>query len=193
MILLPKNYWEIKKTKNKGQGIFATQEIPKDTIIGDYLGKIIHPEEAIIDEKNIYLMYYDDHAVITPNMKKPSIHLLNNSCMPNSWLYIYKGHTLVFSIKKIKKDEEVTIPYLLPPINKFCKPCPHICKCERKNCTGTMHLSKEKYRKWRNLTDKQSLETKKEKVTFGKNLKKLDEYPKSIPESYIKNVLLILN
>lgn len=191
MILLPNKYWEVKKTKNKGQGIFALQEISKGTIIGDYLGKIIHPLNAIIDEKNIYLMYYSDEAVILPDLKITGAHLINNSCTPNSWLYIYKGHTLAFVLRNIVPGEEITIPYLLPPIDNYCNPCLHICNCGSKKCIKTMHMTKEKYNKWRKITKKQSNETKNEKVIYGKKLKKLSEYPESIPNSYIKKIISI--
>lgn len=188
MILLPIDYWEIRETKRKGRGVFAKKNISKGTVIGDYIGKVMRPEEAIVDEENFYLMYYHDRAVISPSLKKPGVHLLNHSCRPNCFLYIYKGHTFAFALRKIPAGEELTIPYLLPPINKFCNPCPHVCHCGNLNCTKTMHLSIDQYRKWRKLNFKQSKETKKERVRFGKDLPPLPEYPKKIPEKYIKEV-----
>ncbi len=186
MILLPDEFWEIKSTKNKGRGIFARKNISEGTVIGDYVGKIMRPEEAIVDENNLYLMYYHDRAVVSPDLENPGVHLLNNSCDPNSWIYIYKGHTLAFARRKIAKGEELTIPYLLPPVNQFCNPCLHVCRCGNLNCTGTMHTSKEKYDKWRKLTDKQSMETKRERIRYGKELKILSDYPKLISQSYIE-------
>lgn len=192
MILLDESSWEVKEIKNKGKGIFAKKSITKGTIIGDYLGKIIRPEEAIVDESNFYLMYYSDRAVITPDLKTNGVHLLNNSCEPNSWLYIYKGHTLAFALRDIKKGEEITIPYLLSPQTEHCNPCPHICLCGELNCSGTMHMGVEKYKKWRSITDKQSRETRREKIVYGKELKKLSSYPK-IKNDYIKEVSSLLS
>ena len=188
MILLPDEYWEIKKTKNKGRGVFAKKNISKGTVIGDYVGKVLRPEEAVVDEEQIYLMYYHDRAVISPDLEKPGIHLLNHSCKPNCWFYIYKGHTLAFAFRKILKGEELTIPYLLPPIDKFCNPCPHVCNCKNVNCTRTMHLSKEKYDLWRKITEKQARQTKKKRVSFGKELPVLSSYPKRVRKSYIDEV-----
>ncbi len=189
MILLSNEFWEIKNTKNKGRGVFACKEILKGTIIGDYIGKVMRPEEAIVDEENIYLMFYSDRVVISPDLKKTGAHLLNNSCNPNCWLYVYKGHTLAFARRNIKNGEELTIPYLLPPINdKFCNPCFHICKCADKNCLGTMHMQKVEYRRWRKITNKQAKETKKEKIKYGEELKELTDYPKRIQDSYIKEI-----
>jgi len=188
MILLPNDYWEIKETLKKGRGIFAKKTIAKGTVIGDYIGKVIHPEDAIIDEENFYLMYYHDHAAIAPDVEKPGVHLLNHSCVPNAWLYVYKGHTLAFAIQDISKNEELTIPYLLSPKDEFCNPCVHICKCGNLQCTGTMHLSKDKYKAWRTFNDKWAAKTKRERISFGKDLRLLDIYPKTVPPEYINGI-----
>lgn len=191
MMLFSDRYWEITETKNKGKGLFVKGNVLQGVVIGDYIGKVIRPEDAVVDEENFYLIYYHNRAVISPDLDKPGVHVLNHSCKPNCWLYIYKGHTLVFSMRKIKRGEELTIPYLLPPIDKFCNPCPHVCKCSNKECTGTMHLSKEKYKAWRELTERQSKETKRERIKYGENLRILLIYPK-IPQSYINSIKEIL-
>ena len=193
MILLSDEYWEIKNTKSKGRGVFAKKDISKGTVIGDYIGEVMRPEEAMIDEENFYLMYYHDHAVISPDLEKPGVHILNHSCVPNCWLYIYKGHTLAFALEKISKVEEITIPYLLSPKDSFCNPCLHICKCGNVECSGTMHLSKERYDKWREFNEKWAKKTKRERISFGKELPQLSSYPKRIPEDYIKEVKKIFS
>ena len=188
MILLPNDSWEIKKIKNKGKGVFTKKRVLKGSLIGDYLGKILRPQEALIDESNFYLMYYHDGAVISPDLKKEGIHLLNNSCQPNCFLYIYKGHSLVFALRNILKGEELTIRYLLPPIDRFCDPCPHVCKCGSALCVGNMHMPQVQFNLWRNLTERQAKETKREKVFIGKDLKPLSNYPKKIPSDYINEI-----
>ncbi len=190
-MLFSDRYWEIAETKNKGRGLFVKGNVLQGVVIGDYIGKVIRPEDAVVDEENFYLIYYHNRAVISPDLDKPGVHVLNHSCKPNCWLYIYKGHTLVFSMRKIKRGEELTIPYLLPPIDKFCNPCPHVCKCSNKECTGTMHLSKDKYKAWRGLTERQSKETKRERIKYGESLRILLIYPK-IPQSYINSIKEIL-
>lgn len=191
MILLGADYWEIKITKKKGRGLFAKKDIAKGTIIGDYIGKVIHPQDAVVDEENFYLMYYHDNAAIAPDLNKPGVHLLNHSCVPNAWLYIYKGHTLAFALKKIVKGEELTIPYLLSPIDEFCKPCLHICKCGNLECNGTMHLSKDQYEGWQKFNQKWANTTKRERIRYGKNLPLLTSYPKKISKDYINSLNLL--
>lgn len=180
MILLPDTYWEIKKVKGRGKGIFAKNKIRPGTIIGDYLGKVIKTSEYNLkkDKLGLHLMYYSDKACIYPNLKKPGSHLLNHSCTPNCWIYIHRGHTLFFALKSIEPGEELTISYLLSPKDETCKPCTHDCRCGSKLCTGTMHLTQDKYEKWQKFQNLKKKKTKTPKPVFGKNLPKLAVYPK---------------
>jgi len=191
MFLLKDTYWKIKKTKEKGYGVFSKKEIKAGTVIGDYLGKIINIAEYDLnnDKKGLYLMYFTDQASIYPDLTKPGPHLLNHSCKPNCWIYTYHGHTLFFALRKIKPGEELTISYLLSPKDETCKPCLHDCKCKSKFCTGTMHLAKDKYKRWQKF---QNIEKKKTKIlefVFGNNLLRLISYPRVIPINPIYQTL----
>lgn len=189
MFLIPKSYWEIRETKSKGRGVFAKKPISKATVIGDYTGKLIHIKDIDFEgeKKNLYLMNYSDKIGIYPDLRKSGVHLINHSCSPNCWIYKYKEHTLVFALKKIQKDEELTISYLLPP-KMSCNNCTHTCFCGGKNCTGSMHLTEEKYRKWRNFQEKQKGKVNKISIKRGK-LKPLSYYPMSVPKSYITKII----
>src|SRR5579871_5079449 len=125
MFLLSPDYWEIKKTKNKGKGVFAKKNIIAGTIIGDYLGKIIRKddEEKYEDKYGFYAMYYHGRATIFPEVKQPGIHLINHSCMPNCYMYTYQGHTLYFALRRIFAGEELTVSYLVSPLDDDCSPC----------------------------------------------------------------------
>jgi SET domain-containing protein len=188
MILLKDDTWEVRNTKRKGRGIFTKKRIMKGTVIGDYLGKVIHPRDAVVDEENLYLMYYHDKAAIVPDLNKSGIHLLNHSCVPNAFLYTHMGHTLAFALRQIEKNEELTIPYLLSPQDEFCNPCLHICECGNLQCTGTMHLSKNTFEKWRVFNNKWAKKTKRKRISYEKELAMLDIYPKAIPTDYIDGV-----
>ncbi len=187
MFLLPENYWEVKKTKKKGKGVFAKKDIEAGLVIGDYLGKIIKPAEEDIYDKDekFYSMYYSNYATVFPDLKKPGIHLLNHSCTPNCWMYTLKGHTLYFSLRRIFAGEELTISYLLSPLDKYCKPCKHLCKCNSLMCRDTMHLSEKKYVIWNKFHDAQEKATKKERISSGKELTKLSSYPAVIPDEEV--------
>ena len=186
MFLISAGSWQIKKTKEKGLGIFAKKEITAGTVIGDYLGKVLETAKYDLDDdkKGLFLMYFSDEASIYPNLKKPGVHLLNHSCSPNCWIYIHQGHTLFFALRKIRPGEELTISYLLCP-KSGCNPCTHVCKCGSKLCTGTMHLPEDKYKKWQKFQNQEKGETKIPKVALGRNLPKLASYPSVIPDNPI--------
>lgn len=191
MFLLKTDYWEVKKTKEKGSGVFAKKKIKAGTIIGDYLGKVIETAKYDLDKDKdgLYLMYFTDEASIYPNLKTPGTHLLNHSCAPNCWIYTYRGHTLFFALRGIDPGEELTISYLLSPNEGACSPCTHICRCDSKYCTGTMHLPKDKFENWQKFQEEEKKKTKKAKFSFGKTLPKLTSYPKKIPKNPIYKVI----
>ncbi len=191
MFLLPRSYWEVRKTKNKGRGVFSKKDINPGIVIGDYIGKVIRPKEEDNYEKKygFYSMYYHNNASIFPDPKTEGIHLLNHSCAPNCWMYTYKGHTLFFSIRKIFKGEELTISYLLGPQDKDCNPCTDQCKCESINCTQTMHMPEKRYKAWVDYDEKRMKQTKMQPVKLNVVLPPLQEYPKTLPDSSIYTLI----
>lgn len=182
MFLLSSDYWHIQKTKEKGRGVFARKKIAAGTIIGDYLGKVIKTSTYDLskDTKGLYLMYLTDQASIYPNLKKPDIHLFNHACVPNCWMYIYRGHTLFFSLRDIEAGEELTISYLLSPKDETCDLCTHVCRCSSISCSGTMHLTKQQYEKWQRFLGLEKKKTKCVRFVYGKILPKLSVYPTRI-------------
>lgn len=186
MFLLPDVYWQICQTNEKGRGVFAKQYIFSGTVIGDYLGKVISLADYSLDlEQGMYLMAFGSTSFIYPDMSEPGIYLVNHSCRPNAWIYIYKGHTLFFALRDITPGEEITILYLLSPKDETCDPCIHICKCGGKQCRGTMHLSQKAYRRWRKFIDEEKNTTKMAPYRIGAKLPKLLQYPKKIPNNPI--------
>lgn len=181
MFLIPEEYWQVKKTEDRGYGVYSKQIIKKGTVIGDYLGKVVKISEYDLDQDKagLYLMYLDDRAAVYPDLKKPGIHLFNHSCSPNCWITNHNGHVLFFALRDINPGEELTISYLLAPKDKTCNPCTHECRCGNLNCSGSMHLSKTRFNWWQKY-QKEHVKSFNLKYKFNVNLKKLSEYPSSI-------------
>lgn len=193
MFLLSKDYWRIKYTKEKGRGVFAKKGIQTGTVVGDYLGKVIHIADydpAI--EKGMYLMYFTDQAFIYPDLTKPGIYLLNHSCIPNCWMHIYHGHTLFFTLRNIEVGEELTISYLLSPKDDTCNPCEHMCKCGSVMCSGTMHLTQKKYVRWQHYLAEEKKTEKTSSYVIGSDLPRLSSYPKKIPINRIYAAIMAM-
>lgn len=187
MFLLSQDYWEIRKTSKKGRGIFAKKDIPAGTVIGDYIGKVLRPDEEDEYEKKglFYLMYYHDTASIFPDVKKPGIHLLNHACTPNTWMYTYRGHCLYFALRHIFAGEELTVDYLVSPLDEDCKPCTHFCHCSSVICSNTMHLTEKRYDEWNEFLEKEEARTKRQRIRYGKTLPLLKDYPTMLPDADI--------
>lgn len=187
MILLPDNTWEIRTTEKKGRGFFTTKDIEAGTIIGDYLGEAIRieDEEKYDTGKDFYLMYYHEKASLHPDLTTIDIHLINHSCSPNAWMYTYRGHVVFFALRHIFKGEELTIDYLLDPLDDTCSPCTHQCNCGSVICTGIMHLTKKRFDAWNVFYDNEVAKTKRERIQFGEYLKPLSSYPENIPDEPI--------
>ena len=155
MFLIDSSYYKIKKTKNKGKGVFAKKGIKAKTILGEYTGEKVEIEKYDLekDKEGLYLMFLDDKYAIYPDLESEDIHLINHSCEPNCWILNNKGKVYFFTLRDIKRGEELTISYLLPPKDKTCNPCTHDCYCGSINCTGTMHQSEENFKKWQKFQD----------------------------------------
>lgn len=185
MFLLDDSYWQLKDAGDKDRGIFAKKDFMSGTVIGDYLGKIIRvkDEDRYSKGQHFYLMFYNKQASIYADPKTPGIHFINHACTPNTWMYTYRGHTLYFAIRHIFAGEEITVQYLLPPLDDDCDPCTHYCECRSIICSGTMHLTEKKRDIWNEFEDKESQKTQRERISFGRQLPQLSEYPKNIPDN----------
>lgn len=192
MFLIPDTYWEMGDSKEKGRGIFCKKSIVAGTVISDYLGKIIDTAQYDLasDKRGLYLMYFSDERSIYPDLTLVGPHLFNHSCRPNCWIKIYRGHTLFFALRAIKKGEELTISYLLDPDSSACSPCTHICKCHSINCSGTMHLTEKKYVLWHNYLQMHTTKERRSRSVVGENLLPLSSYPSTIPYESIYTQML---
>ncbi len=192
MFLLSHAYWRVRQTKKKGRGVFAGRHISSGTVIGDYLGRVLSIADYDPDlEQGMYLMAFGDSMFIYPDMTEPGIYLINHSCRPNSWMYIYRGHTLFFALRDIFPGEEITISYLLSPQDESCmNECAHSCSCGSEFCHGSMHMSPASYRLWQAHCLGEKRKTRMAPYSVGAHLPKLSAYPSSIPTDPIYTIIM---
>tara|TARA_Y100000816_G_scaffold207122_1_gene153032 strand:+ start:3936 stop:4451 length:516 start_codon:yes stop_codon:yes gene_type:complete len=142
-----KTIWKLKKSKVHGTGVFATKDISKGIRIIEYIGeKIPRSEGNKRSEKRIkkYLGSKKDGSVYifelnrrfdidgTPLYNKA--RYINHSCNPNCEVEIFENRIWISSIKKIKKNEELSYDYGYEFDKDDYKD--HICECRSKNCIG---------------------------------------------------------
>lgn len=191
MFLLPDDAWEVRgrafsadDAEKRNRGIFATQPIRAGTVIGDYLGLLIPNEREAEYETgpDVYLMYYDERVSIWPDQAAPGVHVVNHSCEPNVGITTHLGHVLYFALRLIHPGEELTVSYLLGPIDDACVPCRHACWCRARSCTGTMHLPIDRYVAWTRFEDREGGRSAAEPAEPYRQLRPLDRYPARIPD-----------
>ena len=139
MFLLP--FLKVKPIKNKGRGVFTLKDIPAGMVAADYLGQLV-PANSINEKKyGLYDMFWNNSVSIMPNPNLGGAHLINHACIPNCDTTSFKGHTIIFSLRKIFAGEELTYIYNIdPPSLDRCNPCKHSCFCGSDFCRGTFHI-----------------------------------------------------
>jgi hypothetical protein len=184
MFLISSKFWEVRDSEKKGRGIYVKEDIEPGTVIGDYLGVLIPVEkEKEYEEKwGFYSMFYNDNVTIFTDNNEIGVNLINHSCAPNCAFFSYHGHALFFALRRIFKDEELTVCYLLdPPVNEETNH-DDTCYCGTPVCRGTMYISLEISKKWEDFVAKIDPDIPEMPGEFYSKLKPLDSYPTNIQD-----------
>ncbi len=186
MFLLPPSYWKIRTTKEKGRGVFAARARSPGTIIGDYLGRVVRPEDDEETVNSLYGMHAHDAFVFSPNKETIGIHLINHSCMPNCAMYPYKGHILYIALRRIFPGEELTVSYMVEPA-EVPDGLTYTCYCRTVLCQGTMVVSQERARAFWDVFVKKHMGTYYNHIgtPYGVELPFLPEYPSVVADEFI--------
>lgn len=149
-LIIPKipSSLEVKNSGIHSRGLFAKQDIKKDTEIIQYGGELVSKKES---EKRIYKKY--DEAEKNPETNGENYvfelneeqdidgdfewnigKFANHSCSPNTEFIDIGGEIWIVSTKDIKQGEELTINYGYD--SESYKDFP--CKCGSPNCIGYM-------------------------------------------------------
>ncbi|MCX6794846.1 MAG: SET domain-containing protein-lysine N-methyltransferase [Candidatus Falkowbacteria bacterium] len=198
MLLLPPGYYQIKKTKKKGRGVFVRQEIPAGTIIGDYLGLLMEDAKAEILEKRYgnacYSMDYNNNglSIFPVDIKAAGVHLINHSCAPNCDAYFYYGHTLYFALRRIWSGEELTIDYGFDPDDSDKKEFLYPCFCDSPFCRGTMYTSVARLKHYGSFYRQETKGQKFKLLPVGQVLGALEKYPAAVKDNSIFDLFVNL-
>ncbi len=114
----------IKEAGSKGFGMFAADDIPKGTLIIEYVGEVISQDEQQVrlkalaaqgEIRHIYGMIVDADVVIDSTRRGNDARFINHSCDPNAetdkWTVDRKPRVAIVARRKIAKDEEITFDY----------------------------------------------------------------------------------
>ena len=141
-----KKLWFTKQSALHGSGLFAEFDIKKVEQVIEYIGdkvtKKVGDKRADIQikkaQKNksngmVYIFELNKKYDIDGGVARNYARFINHSCDPNCEVEIIDNHIWISSIKRIKKNVELTYNYGYPFDSDFDE---HICKCGTKKCVG---------------------------------------------------------
>ena len=143
-----KKLYKVKKSNIDNRGLYAAANIKKDTKIIEYKGKIITVKETetnpkFDNNKAIYLFNLNKKYDLDGDFKYNTARLINHSCDPNCEVDGVGLKLWIYSIKDIKKNEELTYDYGFS-FDKDYKDFP--CRCGAKKCVGFIVNSQSRWR-----------------------------------------------
>ena len=159
--------WKVKKSKVHGTGVFAIEEIKKNSKIIEYIGEKVTKKEG--DKRSaerikqhlnskttgsVYIFELNNKYDIDGSPLYNKARYINHSCDPNCEVDIIKGQIWISSIKRITKGTELNYDYGYPFDKYDYKD--HVCKCGSKNCIGYI-ISQDDWKKFKKFkkNDKQ--------------------------------------
>jgi len=136
-----------------GNGIFASEDIPKGTKIIEYVGKIVSRKEGdkIAEEQYeeskrtgsgaVYIFELNRKLDIDGDVPWNTAKFINHSCESNCKYKIIDNRIWIISVRDIKKGEELNYDYGYDLEGYEDHPC----RCNSKNCLG--YIIGKRYRK----------------------------------------------
>ncbi|WP_211330031.1 SET domain-containing protein [Deminuibacter soli] len=122
------------KSRIDGTGCFMLEAVPARRKIGNMEGEIISVrvarKRAAASKRIAIVEFGDGRALDAGNFATP-LKFINHSCDPNTYLRVAYGQVEFYSLRKIKKGEELTCNYG-PTHHDGRLPC----QCGAKNCKG---------------------------------------------------------
>lgn len=124
----------VKKSNIEGLGAFAITKIPPRVKIGELAGNIISVKEARAKaaiKKRIAIVEFDNKLALDASETDGAIKYINHSCNPNSYIRVAFNKVEFYSLRVIKKGEELSANYGETHHDGKLK-----CNCGAKNCIG---------------------------------------------------------
>jgi|SRR6266536_1761603 len=116
-------------------GVYADELIPPGRKVIEYTGERISRRESKRRAESKYLFTLDNYWTVDGAVGGSGAEFINHSCEPNLEARIMKGHILYVSVRRIQKEEELTIDYHFDSKDDRV-----VCRCGSPRCRGTINL-----------------------------------------------------
>jgi histone-lysine N-methyltransferase SETD1 len=139
-----------KRSHIHGWGLFTKVDLPKDSMIVEYMGEIVRQGVAdrrekqyeVSGEGSCYMFRLDKQRIVDATMIGCMARFMNHCCRPNAYAKVITVDTafgvdkkiMVFSLCDIKAGEEITYDYKFPVEDGSLR-----CTCGAPNCIGRLN------------------------------------------------------
>ena len=127
----------IRNSRIHHRGVYTLERIPARRKVIEYTGERISRAETKRRGQGdvTYLFTLDNYWTIDGAVGGSGAEIINHSCDPNLYTWIFQGHILYMSKRIIRPGEELTVDYLF---SDKIEEVP--CRCRAKSCRGTINL-----------------------------------------------------
>jgi SET domain-containing protein len=125
---------EVKPSHIDGKGAFALKAIPGHRKLGNMGGEVITVREArkrVKATKRVAMVEFGDGRALDASINPNDLRYINHSCQPNTYMRVCYSKVEFWSLRPIKKGEELTCDYG-PTHHDGKLPC----RCGAENCKG---------------------------------------------------------
>jgi len=125
---------EIKTSTIDGRGLFALKIIPGRRKLGEMTGDLVSTRKArqmMKDKKRMYIVEFDEKYALVGTDDENHMRYINHSCKPNTYIRLIYHRVEFYSLRPIKKGEELTADYGETHHDGKLK-----CKCGAPGCKG---------------------------------------------------------
>jgi len=118
-------------------GVYAEEDIPAGRKVIEYTGERISRRETKkrTERPLNYIFTLDAYWSIDGSVGGSGAEFINHCCDPNIAARIVRGHILYYSVRPIRRGEELTVDYRF---DKHVDKVP--CSCGSVHCRGTINL-----------------------------------------------------
>ncbi|MGC1171854.1 MAG: SET domain-containing protein [Candidatus Acidiferrales bacterium] len=118
-------------------GVFALEDISRGRRVIEYTGKRLTYGDAarIVPPKDIYIAAMNSDWCIDGRMGGSGAQFINHSCQPNLIWRCVRSRLYLFSFRKIRSGEELTVSYRYAIRIQRVR-----CRCGARRCRGTLRV-----------------------------------------------------
>lgn len=131
----PERFLEVRASPVDGRGVFARCALPARRKLGELDGELVRmraTERRVARDARIFLVELDGGVALDCRRSNGFRHL-NHRCEPNAYLRAAGRCLEVYTLRRVRAGEELTIDYVATPHRGGM-----VCRCGATTCRGVL-------------------------------------------------------